>query len=59
MKALTGIAVGGALVLALWAPSAGAQEIKDDLKDIRQDRQEIREDTREIRQDRRELYHDQ
>ncbi|MBI3029226.1 MAG: hypothetical protein HYY64_06930, partial [Candidatus Rokubacteria bacterium] len=58
MKALATIAMGGALVVALWAPSVGAQEIKDDLKDIRQDRREIRQDTREIRQDRRELRED-
>ncbi len=58
MKSVTAMVAGGALVVALWAPSVGAQEIRNDLKDIKEDRQEIREDTREIREDRRELYQD-
>ena len=45
---VTGIFAG----IALWATVAGAQEVRDDLRDIRGDRQDIRQDTRDIRGDR-------
>ncbi len=51
---VTGIFAG----IALWATVAGAQEIRDDLRDIRGDRQDIRLDTRDIREDRGEIRQD-
>ncbi|HWN92460.1 MAG TPA: hypothetical protein VNQ15_13650, partial [Verrucomicrobiae bacterium] len=51
---VTGIFAG----IALWATVAGAQEVRDDLRDVRGDRQDIRRDTRDIREDRREIRQD-
>src|SRR5437667_309372 len=67
------MAMVGALAMAAWVPSVGAQtttpvpdpqahqdrrELRRDQRDLRQDRQDMRRDGRDIRQDKQDLRTD-
>jgi hypothetical protein len=39
MRTLKTIAVSGGLLVALWAPAAGAQDVKPDQQEVQADRQ--------------------
>ena len=58
MNRWAGLAVGGALLVALWAPMAGAEGVRQDPRDSREDTRGIRRDNRDIRQDRRDRRQD-
>src|SRR5215475_8564293 len=58
MRRLTGWIIGGLVAMALWVPSAGAQDGRQmyqgrhhDWREIHQDRQDIRRDWRDIQRD--------
>src|SRR5215471_1660283 len=57
---------GAAVVVALWAPMAGAQDvwqdrrdIARDVRDIQQDERDLARDNREIREDRADIWRDE
>lgn len=45
--------MGGVLAMALWAPMAEAQAVRQDITDIQQDRRDLRADREQLQADRR------
>ena len=65
MRRLTGWIIGGLVAMALWIPSADAQDSRQmyqgrhhDWREIHQDRQDIRCDWRDIQRDHYRLWQD-
>jgi hypothetical protein len=65
MRRLTGWIIGGLVTMALWLPSAGAQDgrqmyqgMRHDWREIHRDRQDIRRDWRDIQRDHYRLWQD-
>jgi hypothetical protein len=65
MRRLSGWIIGGLVTMALWVPSAGAQDgrqmyqgMRHDWRDIRQDHQDSRRDWRDIQHDHSRIWQD-